>query len=128
MTADRSLRLALRLDAIYEIILGAIAIFASNQVAEWIGFPDQAGLVIAFGVLLWVAAGILAFLAAQPSVPRLPALIMTIINLVGAVASAVLLVAVPNLTDGARISLLVIGVGVAIWGVWELLALRRLRG
>ncbi|MEO8393452.1 MAG: hypothetical protein ABI700_10715 [Chloroflexota bacterium] len=124
---SRLLRTALFGDAIFETVCGIAAITGSNALATSTDWNSPELFVIA-GVLLLAVALLLLWVLSRPQVNYSLSQILAMLNLVFAVVGILLLIAYWSaLTDGARWIIVVIALGVGIFGVLESLGLQGLR-
>lgn len=124
---SRLLRTALFGDAVFETICGVAAITGSNALATATNWNPPELFVIA-GVLLLAVALLLFWVLSRPKVNTGLSQIFALLNLVFAVAGVFVLIAFWSaLTDGARWIVVIIALGVGIFGALESLGLRGLR-
>lgn len=125
MTRLYRLRLALLGDAVFETVCGLAFLVGANALAAWSGWNVPALFMVA-GAALLVVAALLIWMARQIPPPIPLARAIAWINLICAVAAGLALLTLwGSLAEGARWLLIIIGLGVGIFGVLELLALRR---
>lgn len=121
------LRYALLSDSIISAISGVIFIFDAELLGTIMGFQAPA-IFIAFGLVALAYAATLIYVARHSPINRRVAWMACILNLAGALASAViLLIGLPSLTIGAKWLVAIVADVVAVLSLFQFLGLRQTR-
>lgn len=122
------LRNTLRANAAFCAISGAISVVSSSALAEFLGIPDGAPLVV-LGLGLLVYAAVLFYYTLQPVLDLRQAWIFTILDGLWVVGSAaVLALDLFALSNHGRWLVLILADIVLVFTILEYLGLRRLGG
>lgn len=123
---DATLRTALRANAIFSALCGAVLAAGSGVLGPWLGIPPTALVVVGVGLLPW--AFLLYRNAGRPA-PSLPEARLAVAgDVIWVVGSAVLLVLDPlGFTTAGKVAIVVIALLVADFAIWQSIGLGRLR-
>jgi len=125
MTADQSLRLALKGNAAFSLTSAALMLLAGPTVAGWLGL-DAVWPLRAIGVGLVLFAVDLLHQAKQPVLQRWRAYGASAGDLLWVVGTAMLLVGWPELlAPGGRTLAIAVAVIVFVFGSWQWVSARR---
>jgi hypothetical protein len=119
------LRRTLLVNGVFSAVSGAAILSVSEQVAAFLGVPAPAAMVVLALVILAFALFVFLTLRSVP-MNRGQATLILIGDIVWVVASAVILLGdLFSLTAGGRLAVLIVGLIVADFALFEWLGLRR---
>lgn len=123
----RSLRHALRANAVFSLTTGLLALLASSAVASWMGAFQTLEILILGGQLLLFAAW-LFWLSRRGSIPQWQVILVLVLDVGWVVGSALLILSAPaSLTVAGKWAIIGVADLVGLFALFQLIGLVRLR-
>jgi hypothetical protein len=123
---DATLRTALRANAVFSALCGAVLAAGSGVLGPWLGIPSTALVGVGVGLLPW--AFLLYRNAGRPEPSLAEARLAVAGDVMWVVGSAVVLVLDPlGFSTAGKVAIAVIALVVADFAIWQSIGLGRLR-